>query len=192
MKNADQEHEAYIYFDTATESEIFIQSNFSWIEPKELKKISNDLNQLLGGQDYLNKLILKDDNDFWTWNEQSFHSYRIESTIPKGVFPNFDLRLFFKETIKGTFLTAHKEINTSAFKKYFEAFGLVELDTEKLFEYSPTVKILNDFVDQVNVQLGDKVFYVVSFNPSGFWGIGNFKLLTEEQQQQLNSYGLIN
>lgn len=191
MTNGDGEHELYLYIDTATNSDIFIQSNYHWCEPKSLRKISTDLRQLFGEQDYSKKLISKDNNDLWVWSENSFHSYEVKNTVPNGVLPNFDLRIYFKEKLKGTFLSHHKTIDINAFKKYFEHFGILDLDTESLFYYMPTIETLNTFVDKLNAQLNDKVFYVVSFNPSAFWGIGNYKLLTSAETEQLYYYGLI-
>jgi hypothetical protein len=190
--NSDNEPQAYLYFDTATRSKVFIQSAYDWIEPKELRKIADDLNQLFGEEDYSKIFIAKKDSAFWAWNESCFNSYSIEKVVPKGVLPNVDLRIFFKEHVNGTFLSDHKEIPIKEFYKYFETYGCASLDTEELFSFKPTAEDLDKFVGKLNAQLGKKVFYVVSFNPSDFWGIGNFEQLTPKQAEQLHNYGLIN
>lgn len=190
--NGDNEHEAYLYFNTETNHEIFIQSNYHWCEPKELRKISDELTQLFGTQNYTKKLMTKNDNDFWTWYEESFQSYKIEENVPNGVIPDFDLRNYFKEKLKDTFLTDYEEFDTNAFKCYFENFGFFNLDFGNLFESKLSINSLSELVNKLNTQLNDKVFYVASFVSFGFLGIGNYKSLSIEETDKLYRYGIIN
>lgn len=191
ITDGDNQHTAYLYFDTKTNNDIFIELKAHYSEPKPLKKVANDLNEIFGLVDWSKRLTSLDDDTFWAWMEQSYHNYEIRSITPNGVTHSIDLRIYFKEKLKGTFLSDHKEVPIDAFKKYFEYFGVYNLMVEDLFKYRPTIDELHEFVNKINTQLGNKMFYVVSFNPSAFWGIGNFELLTNDEIGQLYNFGLI-
>lgn len=191
--NSDNEHKMYLYFENATRY-IYIQSNIRNLEPIRLKKISTSFEELFENIDPGNVLIEKNNQAFWSWFEIVFHSYfsDIEENVPTGVLPRFDLRLYFKNNFRKVFLSDHKEFNKTDLIKFFDEAGINELFFENLFEFSPYIEEIKNLIQIANSYFGEIVFYAVFFNPSGFWGIGNYKFLDNDQKEQLIKYGLIN
>lgn len=188
LTNGDRECQAILYFKG---SDIYIQSKLNVVEPVALKKIAGSLDELFGIQDYASVLIKEDDHTFRGWSEQVYYNYEIERSVPKGVLPNFDLRLFFKDQVDGTFLSNYKAVNIDAFMKYFESFGVAGLDREKVVDYTAHIDDLSKFIKYLNARLGSDTFYAVWFQPSAFLGIGNFNILKPEDRQRLDQFGIL-
>jgi hypothetical protein len=184
--------EHYLLFDNSHLDNIYILPYGYKLQKSQAKKIAVTLNDLFNESDYAKCLIAYEDVNFWSWFDSAYNSYEITDVVPKGVLPNIDLRVYFRDSCSGIFLSDHKEINTKEFKAYFEKFGITDLNTDELFEYRPSPKDLVAFIEKINLQLGEEVFYFVSFIPSGFWGIGNFSLLTNENRTVMYKYGLLN
>ena len=77
------------------------------------------------------------------------------------------------------------------FSKYFVQFGVDKLIPENFAAFRTTDKELLKLIDKLNEHFGEEVFYLVEFNPSGYWGIGNYKELNEKQKLMIRQYGLL-
>lgn len=185
--SAGGEPSAYLLYDK--DARIFI--NYFQTGNKGPREIANNITEVFGTNDISKLLITQKDKAFWTWSESSFNNSSFSNSVPKGVVPGFDLRYYFKDSLPGTFLTYHEEFSRKAFTDYFAQYKLDALIPVDFAAFRTTDKQLLQLIDTLNGHLGEEVFYLVEFNPSGYWGVGNYKSLNVEQRKRLEAYGLL-
>lgn len=189
-QNPDED-ECFLYYDTVLKKGVFILSNYTWKNKRGIKKIGESVSALFETSSIADVLIAGNDSDFGTWSESVFHSSEIEEKVPKGVLPAIDLRFYFANNVPGTMLIDHNEINTKAFHSYFREFGVEELIPADFFYSFRQGEDYLTLITSINTHLKEETFFCAEFNPSGYFGVGNYKLLSKEKMQVLDSYGLI-
>lgn len=185
--NADKEPRGHLLYDK--DFKIFI--NYYEAGNKGPKEIANNINELFGTTEITKCLITQKDKDFWSWNESSFHTSSFANNVPKGVLPKFDLRHYFKDSLPGTFITYHEDFDRVSFMKHFAQYNVDSLIPNDFVVFRTSDTKLLKLIDTINSHLGEEVFYLVDFNPSGYWGVGNYKVLNSEQKKYLKTYGLL-
>ncbi|MEL6562662.1 MAG: hypothetical protein AAFQ94_31120 [Bacteroidota bacterium] len=184
--NGDNEHEAYILADTVNNS---VHLFSFWGSNNEPKQIAESLNQMFENSSINECLIKQKDSAFWSWNEGSYHSYTIDEIIPKGVVPRIDLRIFVK-SFRGSYVSDYKEFNLKSFVSYFDNYGLGNHIPEDFYTFTIDEK-LETLISRINSENKTVNFRIISFNPSGYWGIINTLDIENSDMVKLEKYGLI-
>jgi len=187
----DDDPESYLCFDDSADNGIFIKSANQHFPPKQMKRIANNISDFFNDNDYLKYFISKQDIGLNAWMERTYHSSDTNVKTPNGVLPGFDIRDYFKNSIPGTLLGDHKEINTKEFLSYFNNFGAKEFIPRNFGTKYLDDELLDEIVETINSSLGKAVFYKTRFNPSWFWGIGNYEVLNDDMKKLLFDWGIL-
>lgn len=185
--SAGGEPSAFLMYDK--DFKLFI--NYFQTGNKGPREIANSITEIFGTNDISKLLIPQKDKAFWSWSESSFNNSYFSNSVPKGVIPGFDLRGYFKDSLPGTFLTYHEEFSRKAFTEYFAQYKLEAFIPVDFAAFRTTDKKLLQLIDTLNEHSGEEVFYLVDFNPSGYWGVGNYKVLNDEQRKHVENFGLL-
>ena len=184
--NGDKEHEAYILVDTVNNS---VHLYSFWEKYNEPKQIAESLNHIFENSNVNECLIEQKDSAFWSWNEGSYHSYTIDEIIPKGVVPKIDLRIFVN-SLNGSYVSDYKEFNLNSFKSYFDNYGLGNYIPEDFYTFTIDEKF-ETLISRINTENKMVNFRIISFNPSGYWGIINELDIEKLDLIKLEQYGLL-
>lgn len=184
--NGDNEHEAYIFIDTVNNS---VHLFSFWERYSKPKLIAESINKMFGTSNVNECLIEQKDSAFWSWNEGSYHSYSIDENIPNGVVPKIDLRIFVK-SLNGSYVSDYKEFNLKSFKDYFNNYGLDNYIPDDFYTFTIDEKLEN-LISKINSENKTVSFRIISFNPSGYWGLINELEIEKSDLIRLEQYGLI-
>lgn len=165
--------------------------------PEKLKKpirIATDLIELFQCEDFAEKFILRNEETYNSYMENSFYEYEdsISNEVPKSIFPNKDLRLLYKEKYSNGYFTDHKEYNSKKLNEFIERVNIKKyIDINSLFESKPDAEKFLFFLDLANKDTIEPKYLYVEFYQSGYQGIVCSTDLDDETLATFLKYGLI-
>lgn len=190
--SGDREEVYLMLSDYTKEVYIYPVRNNNKLKRKDDRLIyyTNSLESLFECKKNCEEYIKGNKDELWRWYEMCFHSSTFEKEVPVGVYPSFDLRHYFVN-LKGTFISNHEEFDRTGFENYFKTYDLENIIPEDFVAFKSYDRNLKNLIDKINNNSEKNKFVIVSFNPSGYWGICNIKELKEIDFNRFQSYGLI-
>ncbi|MGP1479292.1 MAG: hypothetical protein ACTTJI_06365 [Capnocytophaga sp.] len=187
--NADWEERGCIYY-TKDTGEVFYKSFMK--ADYRLVKIANSLNELFGEININEILVTRDDDSYYLWVEENFHSYNIIEYVPKCVVPNIDLRTYLSEK-HSYFLSHYEDFSNKTFIEYLtrkEKHIADLVPSNFYFRHAKEEKVI-DLIAEINSKSKKSHFEIIEFLPSCFLGIIDMNDLSKEDANELIRLGLI-
>lgn len=163
-------------------------------ELKEPIKLGSSLSEIFQCENYAEKLIDANNEEYLNFMAISFHENEseISTTVPKSIFPNIDLRLFFKEIYPEGYFSDHKEFNATKFNVFAERTNLKEYaELNSFYESRPNYWTNMKFINKVNTNAKENKLLYVEFYQSGYQGIVQVIDLSDETLTLFLKYGII-
>jgi hypothetical protein len=180
-----------LYVDITT-GEIFIYAYYRAWNKRGLKRIAGSLAELFGTADIASVLVSKDDPGIWQWTDELYNGADENRPVAKGVLPFVDLRYYFRQILRDTVIIHPRGFNIDTLKNYFNEQGAgAYFPADFSDNYFGRDDWYIALVEHINAAIGNKQFFSGEFHSSGQYGFGNYAVLSEVEQQQLDYYGLI-
>jgi len=183
--NGDREIYGKIYSKKGSEF-IYYQS---W--DNEPIHIADSLNHMFDSGNITSKLVNRENEEYWAWEESCHHNYEINKNIPECVFPNEDLRTYLSNKYN-LYISDHKEFNKEELAIYLNDINvkLYEIIPNDFNVFDPNDERLEKLIRQLNNICKSEKLHILKFNPSNFWGLVSEKHIDKKGLEEIKKLGL--